>query len=147
MDRYKETFETWDKVASLYQDKFMNLDIYRASSVTKKPSNIKTFKIFSINHLQGKQLQNVSKYVILICIKIMFTEPAEVSHMLVSVRWVLPKRCEILVFQEAKRRHFVRRKMVPIVIGMAFWLDSTLLLAQISTAYFPCYFFSSRKKT
>ena len=28
MDRYKETFETWDKVASLYQDKFMNLDIY-----------------------------------------------------------------------------------------------------------------------
>ncbi len=28
MDPYKETFETWDKVASLYEDKFMNLDTY-----------------------------------------------------------------------------------------------------------------------
>jgi cyclopropane fatty-acyl-phospholipid synthase-like methyltransferase len=28
MDRYKETFETWNKVASLYQNKFMNLDLY-----------------------------------------------------------------------------------------------------------------------
>jgi len=28
MDRYKETFETWDKVALLYQDKFMDLDLY-----------------------------------------------------------------------------------------------------------------------
>jgi 2-polyprenyl-3-methyl-5-hydroxy-6-metoxy-1,4-benzoquinol methylase len=28
MDRYKETFETWNKVAELYQDKFMNLDFY-----------------------------------------------------------------------------------------------------------------------
>lgn len=28
MDRYKETFETWDKVASLYEDKFMDLDLY-----------------------------------------------------------------------------------------------------------------------
>lgn len=28
MDKYKETFETWNKVASLYQDKFMNLDLY-----------------------------------------------------------------------------------------------------------------------
>jgi ubiquinone/menaquinone biosynthesis C-methylase UbiE len=27
-DNYKETFETWNKVASLYQDKFMDLDIY-----------------------------------------------------------------------------------------------------------------------
>ena len=31
-------------------------------------------------------------------------------------------------------------------MDLAFWLDSTHLLAQISTAYFPCYFFSSRKK-
>ena len=76
----------------------------------------------------------------------MVTEPAEVLHTLVSVWWVLPKRCEILVFREAKRRHFVRRKMVPIIIGMAFWLDSTRLLAQISTAYFPCYFFRQGKK-
>lgn len=27
-DRYKETFETWNKVASLYQDKFMDLELY-----------------------------------------------------------------------------------------------------------------------
>lgn len=28
MDRYKETFETWNKVASLYQDMFMDLNLY-----------------------------------------------------------------------------------------------------------------------
>lgn len=28
MDRYQETFESWNKVATLYQDKFMNLDLY-----------------------------------------------------------------------------------------------------------------------
>ncbi|WP_236010765.1 hypothetical protein [Flavobacterium chungangense] len=28
MDRYKETFETWNKIAKLYEDKFMNLNIY-----------------------------------------------------------------------------------------------------------------------
>ncbi len=28
MDKYKETFETWDKVAKLYEDKFMDLDLY-----------------------------------------------------------------------------------------------------------------------
>lgn len=28
MDRYKETFETWNKVASCYQEKFMDLNIY-----------------------------------------------------------------------------------------------------------------------
>lgn len=28
MDKYQETFETWNKIASLYQDKFMNLDLY-----------------------------------------------------------------------------------------------------------------------
>ena len=27
-DKYKETFETWNKVASLYQEKFMDLDLY-----------------------------------------------------------------------------------------------------------------------
>ncbi|PBQ34984.1 SAM-dependent methyltransferase [Sphingobacteriaceae bacterium] len=27
-NRYKETFETWDKLASLYQEKFMRLDFY-----------------------------------------------------------------------------------------------------------------------
>jgi ubiquinone/menaquinone biosynthesis C-methylase UbiE len=28
MDSYLETFETWNKVAKLYEDKFMNLDLY-----------------------------------------------------------------------------------------------------------------------
>lgn len=28
MDNYEETFETWNKVASLYQEKFMDLDLY-----------------------------------------------------------------------------------------------------------------------
>jgi len=28
VDTYKETFETWNKVAKLYQDKFMDLDLY-----------------------------------------------------------------------------------------------------------------------
>ena len=28
MDRYKETFETWNKLASLYEEKFMDLDLY-----------------------------------------------------------------------------------------------------------------------
>ena len=27
-NRYTETFETWNKVAALYQDKFMDLDLY-----------------------------------------------------------------------------------------------------------------------
>ena len=31
MDRYKETYETWNKVASLYQDKFMDLDLYNST--------------------------------------------------------------------------------------------------------------------
>ena len=29
--RYKETFKTWDKVASLYEEKFMNLTLYNDS--------------------------------------------------------------------------------------------------------------------
>ena len=28
MDKYKETFHTWNNIASLYQDKFMELDLY-----------------------------------------------------------------------------------------------------------------------
>lgn len=28
MDKYKETFETWNNVASMYHDKFMDLDLY-----------------------------------------------------------------------------------------------------------------------
>ena len=28
MDKYQETFRTWNKIAKIYQDKFMNLDLY-----------------------------------------------------------------------------------------------------------------------
>lgn len=31
MDPYKETFQTWNNLASLYQDKFMGLDLYNDS--------------------------------------------------------------------------------------------------------------------
>lgn len=31
MDNYSETFKTWNKVASLYQEKFMDLDLYDES--------------------------------------------------------------------------------------------------------------------
>ena len=31
MDQYKETFNTWNKIAELYQDKFMKLDLYNDS--------------------------------------------------------------------------------------------------------------------
>ncbi len=46
MDRYKETFETWNKIAKLYQDKFMDLDMYNDSydfictSISKKNATI-----------------------------------------------------------------------------------------------------------
>ena len=46
MDRYKETFETWNKVASLYQDKFMDLDLYNntydfiCNSITRNNARI-----------------------------------------------------------------------------------------------------------
>lgn len=46
MDRYKETFETWNKVASLYQDKFMDLDLYNdtydivCNSITKNKAKL-----------------------------------------------------------------------------------------------------------
>lgn len=31
MDKYQETFQTWNKVAKVYEDKFMNLDLYNDS--------------------------------------------------------------------------------------------------------------------
>lgn len=31
MDKYQETFDTWNKVASLYEDKFMDLNLYDES--------------------------------------------------------------------------------------------------------------------
>ncbi len=31
MDKYEETFDTWNKIASLYNDKFMDLDVYNST--------------------------------------------------------------------------------------------------------------------
>jgi predicted TPR repeat methyltransferase len=31
MDKYQETFDTWNNIASIYQDKFMDLDLYNAT--------------------------------------------------------------------------------------------------------------------
>jgi 2-polyprenyl-3-methyl-5-hydroxy-6-metoxy-1,4-benzoquinol methylase len=60
-NRYNETFETWNKVASLYQDKFMELDLYNStydficSSLEKSNS-----KILEIGCGPG----NISKYLL-----------------------------------------------------------------------------------
>lgn len=46
MDRYKETFDTWNNIASIYQDKFMDLDLYNetydyiCNSVTKRKAKL-----------------------------------------------------------------------------------------------------------
>jgi ubiquinone/menaquinone biosynthesis C-methylase UbiE len=61
MDKYKITFETWDKVANVYEDKFMNLDLYNDSydifcSLIKK-SNANIFEI-------GCGPGNITKYIV-----------------------------------------------------------------------------------
>lgn len=59
--RYKETFETWNKVASMYQDKFMDLDLYNESY---------DFICDSINEPNSKILEigcgpgNITKYIL-----------------------------------------------------------------------------------
>ncbi|MFN4152343.1 MAG: class I SAM-dependent methyltransferase [Candidatus Sericytochromatia bacterium] len=46
MDKYKETFETWNNLASKYQEQFMNLDRYNetydfiCNSITKDKANL-----------------------------------------------------------------------------------------------------------
>jgi len=46
MDRYRETFETWNNIASIYQDKFMDLDLYNetydhiCNSITKPKAKL-----------------------------------------------------------------------------------------------------------
>jgi 2-polyprenyl-3-methyl-5-hydroxy-6-metoxy-1,4-benzoquinol methylase len=60
-ERYTETFETWNKVASLYQDKFMDLDLY---------NNTYDFICNSIIRVNAKVLEigcgpgNITKYLL-----------------------------------------------------------------------------------
>jgi len=61
MDRYKETFETWNKVASLYQDKFMNLDLYNETyDFVCNSINKKNAKLLEIGCGPG----NITKYLL-----------------------------------------------------------------------------------
>lgn len=61
MDKYKETFETWNKIANLYQDKFMNLSLYDETydffCETLKPEQINIFEI-------GCGPGNITKYLL-----------------------------------------------------------------------------------
>jgi 2-polyprenyl-3-methyl-5-hydroxy-6-metoxy-1,4-benzoquinol methylase len=61
MDSYQLTFQTWNKVAALYQDKFMNVDLYndtydRFCELIAKPSS----RIFEIGCGPG----NITKYLL-----------------------------------------------------------------------------------
>lgn len=61
MDKYKETFETWNNIASIYQDKFMDLDLY---------NNTYDYVCNSINKPKAKLLEigcgpgNITKYLL-----------------------------------------------------------------------------------
>ena len=61
MDTYKETFDTWNKVAKLYQDKFMNLDLYDDTYDTFcEEINIENAAILEIGCGPG----NITKYLL-----------------------------------------------------------------------------------
>ena len=61
MDSYKETFETWNKIASLCDDKFMNLDLYdKTYDFICDSITIENAKILEIGCGPG----NISKYLL-----------------------------------------------------------------------------------
>jgi ubiquinone/menaquinone biosynthesis C-methylase UbiE len=61
MDRYKTTFETWDKVASFYQDKFMDMDLYNDTyDIFCKQIEKSNAKVFEIGCGPG----NITRYLL-----------------------------------------------------------------------------------
>ena len=61
MDRYNETFETWNKVAYSYQDQFMNLDLYNETyDFVCNSINKKNAKLLEIGCGPG----NITKYLL-----------------------------------------------------------------------------------
>ena len=61
MDRYQETFNIWNKVAQLYQDKFMNLDLYNESyDIFCDAINTKNPKLLELGCGPG----NITKYLL-----------------------------------------------------------------------------------
>jgi 2-polyprenyl-3-methyl-5-hydroxy-6-metoxy-1,4-benzoquinol methylase len=60
MNSYEETFETWNKVAQIYEDKFMNLDLYNDTyDLFCEMIEIENPKILELGCGPG----NISKYV------------------------------------------------------------------------------------
>ena len=61
MDNYQRTFQTWDKVASIYQDKFMDMDLYNDTyDIFCRLVEIVNPKIFEIGCGPG----NITKYML-----------------------------------------------------------------------------------
>ena len=61
MDRYTETFETWNKIALLYQEKFINMDLYNETyQFICKSINKEKAEILEIGCGPG----NITKYIL-----------------------------------------------------------------------------------
>ncbi len=61
MNRYQETFKAWNKIAQIYQDKFMELDLYNEAYDTFcELIPVKNSKILEIACGPG----NITKYLL-----------------------------------------------------------------------------------
>ncbi|RWU03921.1 class I SAM-dependent DNA methyltransferase [Pedobacter chitinilyticus] len=61
MDKYQETFETWNKIAKIYEDKFMDMDLYNESyDFICQNINTENAKLLEIGCGPG----NIAKYLL-----------------------------------------------------------------------------------